>query len=166
MAEALAPRDVTAAGLCIGCGGCATGKAMAWDKFGQRKPEGAWTAERSEAFARTCPFSPEAANEDEDPVIDPDGCAWIAGGLEKFVIGHEKLGELVTFDSVGEVLRTAIADSRLAEQQLRWLESRMDSLRDESGGAPQWAFPLSELAVLAGFYRRCGERGFAVFADY
>jgi hypothetical protein len=111
-------------------------------------------------------YATEAANEDEDPVIDPDGCAWIAGGLEKFVLGHERLGDLVTFDTVGEVLRTAMADSRLADQQLRWLGSRMDSLRDESGGAPQWAFPLSELAVLSRFYRRCADRAFAVFADY
>jgi len=35
-------------------------------------------------------YATEAAEEDEDPVIDPDGCAWIAGGLEKFVAGHER----------------------------------------------------------------------------
>ena len=33
-------------------------------------------------------YATDAAAEDEDPVIDPDGCAWIAGGLEKFVTGH------------------------------------------------------------------------------
>jgi hypothetical protein len=110
-------------------------------------------------------YATEAAAEDEDPVIDPDGCAWIAGGLERFVDGHRSYGESVTFDTVGAVLRAALTDGRLAEQQLRWLDSRLDSLRDESGAAPQWSFSRSELGVLAGFYRRCADRGFAVYAD-
>jgi hypothetical protein len=110
-------------------------------------------------------YATEAA-EDEDPVIDPDGCAWIAGGLERFVEGHRPYGEEVTFDSVAAVLRAALAKGRLAEQQLRWLESRLDALRDESGGPPQWNFTRSELSVLARFYRRCADRGFAVYADF
>ncbi|WP_329105772.1 hypothetical protein OG792_33555 [Micromonospora sp. NBC_01699] len=110
-------------------------------------------------------YATEAAAEDEDPVIDPDGCAWIAGGLERFVDGHRQYGDLVTFDTVGAVLRSALSDGRLAEQQLRWLDSRLDALRDESGAAPQWSFVRSELSVLAGFYRRCADRGFAVYAD-
>ena len=111
-------------------------------------------------------YATEAASEDEDPVIDPDGCAWIAGGLERFVSGHESYGDEVTFATVGAVLRAALAEGRLAEQQLRWLDGRLDGLRDESGGAPQWAFSRSELAVLGRFYRRCAERGFAVYADF
>ncbi|HEX5597139.1 MAG TPA: hypothetical protein VFX61_14155 [Micromonosporaceae bacterium] len=110
-------------------------------------------------------YATDAAAEDEDPVIDPDGCAWIAGGLERFVHGHERYGESVTFDSVAAVLRAALAEGRLAEQQLRWLDSRLDALRDESGEAPQWNFFRSELDVLACFYRRCADRGFAVYAD-
>jgi hypothetical protein len=111
-------------------------------------------------------YATEASAEDEDPVIDPDGCAWIAGGLERFVDGHAPFGESVTFDSVGEVLRAALAGGRLADQQLRWLDTRLDGLRDESGGAPQWSFARTELAVLSRFYRRCAERGFAVYADF
>ncbi|MFC7547159.1 hypothetical protein [Plantactinospora sp. GCM10030261] len=110
-------------------------------------------------------YATEAAAEDEDPVIDPDGCAWIAGGLERFVAGHRDRGEVVTFDTVAEVLRATLAEGRLAEQQLRWLEQRLDALRDDSGAAPQWRFPRSELAVLGQFYRRCADRGFAVYAD-
>ncbi|WP_326555888.1 hypothetical protein [Micromonospora sp. NBC_01813] len=110
-------------------------------------------------------YATEAAAEDEDPVIDPDGCAWIAGGLERFVEGHERYGDAVTFDTVGAVLRDTLADARLAEQQLRWLETRLDALRDDAGDAPQWSFPKSELAVLSHFYRRCADRGFAVYAD-
>jgi Arc/MetJ-type ribon-helix-helix transcriptional regulator len=111
-------------------------------------------------------YATEAAAEDEDPVIDPDGCAWIAGGLERFVDGHIEFGEEVTFESVGDVLRAALEGSRLAEQQLNWLESRLDALRDESGEPPQWSFTRTELQVLAGFYRRCADRGFAVYADF
>ena len=64
-------------------------------------------------------YATDAAAEDEDPVIDPDGCAWIAGGLERFVEGHKRFGDLVTFDTVAEVMRGAVAGGRLPEQQLR-----------------------------------------------
>lgn len=110
-------------------------------------------------------YATEAGAEDEDPVIDPDGCAWIAGGLERFVETHTTYGTVVTFDSVSTVLRDALAGSRLADAQLRWLEDRLRRLRDHDGTAANWQFPLSELAVLARFYRRCAERGFAVYAD-
>lgn len=110
-------------------------------------------------------YATDAAAEDEDPVIDPDGCAWIAGGLERFVENHAGHGEVVTFESVSEVLRKALAGSRLADAQLRWLEGRLDALREQGGNAPHWSFPLSELRVLARFYRRCADRGFAVYAD-
>jgi hypothetical protein len=99
-------------------------------------------------------------------VIDPDGCAWIAGGLERFVASHTELGEEVTFETVTEVLRRAISGGRLADQQLRWLAERLDALRDAQGEPPQWSFTLTELAVLGGFYRRCADRGFAVYADF
>jgi coenzyme F420-reducing hydrogenase beta subunit len=66
-----APHDIVAAGLCIGCGGCVAGgreegAAMTWDLYGQLKPAGppSWYRRRTQAFARTCPFSPEAVNED------------------------------------------------------------------------------------------------------
>src|ERR1051325_5179007 len=62
-------------------------------------------------------YATDAAAEDEDPVIDPDGGAWIAGGLEKFVAGHQPYGDLVTFESVAGVMRNAVAAGRLAEQQ-------------------------------------------------
>ncbi len=111
-------------------------------------------------------FATDAAAEDEDPVIDPDGCAWVAGGLERFIDGHASHGTEVTFDTVAEVMRSALAASRLPEQQLRWLDSRLEALRDEDDQVPQWSFSLAELAVLAGFYRRCADRGFAVYADF
>src|SRR5919112_4412006 len=111
-------------------------------------------------------YATDASAEDEDPVIDPDQCAWVAGGLERFVEGHQPYGDLVSFDSVASVMRAAVTAGRLAEQQLRWLDHRLSALRDDKGDAPHWTFARTELAVLAGFYRRCADRGFAVFADY
>lgn len=111
-------------------------------------------------------YATDAAAEDEDPVIDPDGCAWIAGGLERFVAGHAEYGEDVTFDTVTDVLRKAIATTRLPEQQLRWLDQRIAALRNDDGELPQWSFTLTELSVLAHFYRRCADRGFAIYADF
>lgn len=111
-------------------------------------------------------FATEAPIDDEDPVIDPDGCAWIAGGLEKFVAGHAKIGETVTFDTIAHVLRGALAEAHLAGQQLRWLETRLDALKDEHQHPPPWNFALLEIDVLARFYRRCSDRGFAVYADF
>ncbi|MBF7013831.1 Coenzyme F420 hydrogenase/dehydrogenase, beta subunit C-terminal domain [Novosphingobium sp. HR1a] len=37
---------------------------MEWDHYGQLGPVGRWTGEPSATFARTCPFSPSAADED------------------------------------------------------------------------------------------------------
>ena len=71
MNEQLSPQDIIGSGLCIGCGSCAAQAALAdvrmgFDAFGQYKPLGpvAWLRAGSESFARTCPFSPTARNED------------------------------------------------------------------------------------------------------
>ena len=37
---------------------------MGWNRYGLLEPRGEWTGAASAAFARTCPFSPHAANED------------------------------------------------------------------------------------------------------
>ena len=47
----VSPADMIGAGLCIGCGACASASAgtMDWDRFGQLKPTGpaAWMSRRS-----------------------------------------------------------------------------------------------------------------------
>jgi hypothetical protein len=111
-------------------------------------------------------YATDAAAEDEDPVIDPDGCAWIAGGIERFTDSHREFGDEVTFESVADVMRTTIAAGRLADQQLRWLDGRLAELKDHDGDAPSWSFSRTELMVLGSFYRRCADRGFAVYADF
>src|SRR4029079_6199249 len=75
-------------------------------------------------------YATDAAAEDEDPVIDPDTCAWIAGGLEKVVSGHAALRDEVTLERVTTGMRRALPGARLADQQLRWLDGRLDGLRD------------------------------------
>lgn len=64
---AISPRQIIASGMCIGCGACAVGSNahMALDAYGQFKPAGSGTGNRSAAFGRICPFSPGASNEDE-----------------------------------------------------------------------------------------------------
>ncbi len=111
-------------------------------------------------------YATEAAAEDEDPVIDPDGCAWIAGGVEKFIAGHAELGEEITFETTTDVMRKAIAGGRLADQQMRWLDGRIEEMKDENGDYPAWSFSRTEMTVLARFFRRCSERGFAIYADF
>src|SRR5215218_1258849 len=69
----LSPRAIARSGLCIGCGSCVSqeadlsGARIALDRYGQYKPAGPpeWLRRRSSEFARTCPFSPTARNEDE-----------------------------------------------------------------------------------------------------
>ena len=73
--RSLAPAEVIGAGWCIGCGSCAGSglvpgngvAAMELDGRGLLRPEAprAWLRQRSQAFARTCPFSRGAADEDE-----------------------------------------------------------------------------------------------------
>jgi coenzyme F420-reducing hydrogenase beta subunit len=64
---ALSRAELLRSGLCVGCGACLSeGEGrMALDRYGQYRPVGdaAWLRRRSAAVARTCPFSPAAADE-------------------------------------------------------------------------------------------------------
>jgi len=75
----ISPASIVHAGLCIGCGSCAArpqadpgGDAasvahMRLDALGELRPTATdgWMREGPRGFARICPFSPEAADEDE-----------------------------------------------------------------------------------------------------
>lgn len=62
----LSPAEIVRAGLCIGCGVCAdrTSIRMGFDRYGNLRPEGAGVKNATPEFARTCPFSPKAVDED------------------------------------------------------------------------------------------------------
>jgi coenzyme F420-reducing hydrogenase beta subunit len=124
----LSPRQVAKAGLCIGCGACAAharqaGADMGFDLYGQLKPAGPadWRKRRSEATARTCPFSPSAADEDELSTERYADAAFIdshIGRYEAAYVGHVaeqdfraqgSSGGLVTWTAV-ELLRRGLVD--------------------------------------------------------
>lgn len=70
MQHRYSPKDIVSSGMCIGCGICvaqSAGTSMKFDAFGQLKPQGPshWFRNPSESFSNTCPFSPEAKNEDD-----------------------------------------------------------------------------------------------------
>lgn len=69
MRKVYSPGDITSAGLCIGCGVCASGRedvSMKFDAYGFLKPSGPseWFKKASPGFSNICPFSPVALNED------------------------------------------------------------------------------------------------------
>lgn len=73
--QRVTPLRIVQSGLCIGCGACAAQARpdearMELDRYGQFRPVGGadWMRGGPEGFARTCPFSPEA--EDEDAISD------------------------------------------------------------------------------------------------
>ncbi|WP_222926943.1 Coenzyme F420 hydrogenase/dehydrogenase, beta subunit C-terminal domain [Sphingomonas gilva] len=111
----LAPRDVAAAGLCIGCGACAKGdEALGWDRFGQLKPVGAWAGERRRGFARVCPFSPAARDEDE-----------IATG--RFPDAPERDGRIGSFETayVGHVAEDAFRAMGSSGGMVSWVATEL-----------------------------------------
>lgn len=70
-AQPISPLQIIRSGLCIGCGTCTVrgrqaGARMAFDHYGQYKPIGPaeWLHQPSAHFARVCPFSPAALDED------------------------------------------------------------------------------------------------------
>src|SRR5579884_547150 len=114
---AFTPANIVRSGLCVGCGSCA--ERMQWDKNGFLKPDRG--APTPSSFARQCPFSPVAPNEDEiagerfanAPVSDPR-----IGRFEAAYVGHVaeasfrpngSSGGLTTWVAA-ELLRTGMVD--------------------------------------------------------
>jgi coenzyme F420-reducing hydrogenase beta subunit len=98
MNELLSPKDIVSSGLCIGCGSCvaqspSSNASMQWDKQGFLKPSGdaTWYRKKSEAFTKTCPFSPKSKNEDFFAAqLFPDAKDRMAtiGSFQKAYVGH------------------------------------------------------------------------------
>ena len=169
MAEAaLTPRDVTRAGLCIGCGACAVGQgALDWDRYGLLKPAGAWIAEPSPSFERICPFSPAARDEDEIAVARfPDAPQRDAqiGSFESAYVGHVAEGEYRAGGSSGgmvswvaaELMRQGLVDGVAHVAPMdpsdggRFFEYRISrSVAEIQGGARSRYYPVELSRVLA-----------------
>jgi coenzyme F420-reducing hydrogenase beta subunit len=172
---ALAPAEVVRSGLCIGCGSCAAaepGRDMAWDAYGLRKPVGALTRP-SAAFARTCPFSSTARDEDaiaadrfpDAAVADPR-----IGRFETAYVGHVaedgfraggSSGGLVSWVAA-ELLRTGAIDGvahvvPTAPEDGGFFRYRVSRTADQiAEGARSRYFPVDLAAVIAEIRRTPG----------
>src|SRR5437764_13194749 len=71
MKTLLSPSDIVRSGLCIGCGSCVSQSAgaaqMRFNSYGELTPSGSgeWFRKRTPIVNKTCPFSPDAMNEDQ-----------------------------------------------------------------------------------------------------
>lgn len=123
----LSPRDIVRSGLCVGCGACSpdeSGKGMQWDSYGQLKPDKHATsyATRTASFARICPFSPAAVNEDaiaSELFPSPAQSDGRIGRFEAAYVGHAAEGSWRSNGSSGglvswvaaELMRTGKVDA-------------------------------------------------------
>jgi coenzyme F420-reducing hydrogenase beta subunit len=130
MNRPLAPRDIVRSDLCVGCGACVgisqpDQAGMSWDAHGQLKPrsraDAAWDRHASDTFARTCPFSPQAANEDviaEARFPAARQAHPLLGRFEQAYVGYAAEGEFRPWGSSGgmvswtaaELLRRGLVD--------------------------------------------------------
>jgi coenzyme F420-reducing hydrogenase beta subunit len=170
-AALVAPRDIVASGLCIGCGSCAASESkarMAWDRDGQLKPHGPaeWFERPSLEFSRTCPFSPSVANEDEIAGALYPAAAGTDGRIGRFqanYVGHVaeqewrqngSSGGLVSWVAA-ELLRTGAVDAVAhvspadPHKDDRFFHYRLSYSPDEvRAGAKSRYYPIELSAVL------------------
>lgn len=167
-APQLSPRDIVRSGLCIGCGSCASSEPsarMAWDATGFLKPSGPrdWYERPSEHFARQCPFSPTAA--DEDAIAEDEYCEAPLGDtrigrFRSAHVGHVAEGEYRANGSSGglvswvaaELLRTGRVDGvahAAPSSDGRFFAYRVSRSLDEiAGGAKSRYYPVELSEVL------------------
>jgi coenzyme F420-reducing hydrogenase beta subunit len=139
----LAPKAMAASGLCIGCGSCTTldpAASMAWDKDGYLKPNGSTIG--GAHFARICPFSPEAADEDEiaaelfpdapqsDGMIGRYAAAYVGHVTEAGFRAEGSSGGMVSWVAA-ELLRRGLVDgvAHVAAQQRTEGDGRLFAYR-------------------------------------
>lgn len=144
-ADALAPKQVVDAGLCIGCGACAAAEpraTMRWDRYGQLKPAGPadWYAAPDATFARTCPFSPTAANED----------AIAAARFPAAPVGHDRLGRLET-TWIGHVAEPGFRANGSSGGMVTWVAAEL--LRTGAVDAVAHVSPVADPAPGGPFFR-------------
>lgn len=176
------PGAVVRSGLCIGCGSCVaqgnpaaadagTGDAqphMALDRYGELKPRGTplWLRQGPPAFSRTCPFSPEAADESRlagalfaDAPL-PDGPMGRVGRMRAAYVGHAaepgfrergSSGGMVSW-TAAELLRTGMVDAVAhvaTADDGRLFRYRLSRTPDElAAGAKSRYYPVEMSEVL------------------
>ncbi|HEV7796941.1 MAG TPA: Coenzyme F420 hydrogenase/dehydrogenase, beta subunit C-terminal domain [Pyrinomonadaceae bacterium] len=170
----LSPRDIVRSGLCIGCGSCVAqgdepGSRMELDCYGQYKPAGSheWLHRRSSKFARTCPFSPVARNEDDLATdLFPDsrhhhsslGCfqtAYVGYAAENDFRERASSGGMVSW-VLTELLRTGLIDGAAhvvaatdPQQEGRFFGYRVSrTVKEIRAGAKSQYYPVELSEVL------------------
>lgn len=123
----LSPRDMVKSDLCIGCGACSSseeGPALRWDSYGQLKPDKTALSytNRTASFARLCPFSPSASNEDviaserfpsarlSDGRLGRFEAAYVGHAAEESWRSNGSSGGLVSW-TAAELMRTGEVDA-------------------------------------------------------
>ena len=123
------PQAMVRAGRCIGCGGCvaqseAGAAVMRFDAYGQLKPSGsrAWNRNAGSIVGKTCPFSSDAADEDElasalfpdapahDPATGRHVTAYVGHVIEGDYRQQGSSGGLVSW-MASELLRSGRVDA-------------------------------------------------------
>ncbi|MGX2039322.1 Coenzyme F420 hydrogenase/dehydrogenase, beta subunit C-terminal domain [Methylocaldum sp. MU1018] len=169
-----APQDIVRSGLCVGCGACAArandpGVRMELDRYGHYKPSGSpeWLRRRSAEFARTCPFSPSAGNEDElaealfpeagrhDAAVGRFRAAYVGYVAEKDFRERGSSGGMVSW-VLAELLRTGridgaahVAAAADPQREGRFFRYRISRTEDEIlAGAKSRYYPVELSDVL------------------
>lgn len=124
----IGPREIVRSGLCIGCGSCvaqasAPSVDMQFDHHGQLRPHGpaGWNDDAA-LFARTCPFSPSAVDEDtlaaelfpqdspQDRQVGRVLQAYVGYAVEQDFRGHGSSGGMTSWVA-SELLRRGWVDA-------------------------------------------------------
>jgi coenzyme F420-reducing hydrogenase beta subunit len=121
------PREIVGSGLCVGCGSCVAQAAssrarMRQDRFGFLTPGLTGNPQhwRTERFSRTCPFSPDAANESRlaaelfpdaprHPTVGRFRAAYVGAVAEPGFRAHGSSGGMASWMLV-ELLRAGLID--------------------------------------------------------
>lgn len=167
---ALGPGDIVASGLCIGCGACTAlpelEARMGWDRHGQFKPAVAGRPAARD-FARLCPFSPQALNEDEiaagrfpaarpHPLIGRHEAAYVGHVAEPGFRENGSSGGMVSWVAA-ELLRLGLVDgvAHVAEAGGTSSDGRLfgyrlsRTLQEVRAGAKSRYYPVELSGVLA-----------------
>jgi coenzyme F420-reducing hydrogenase beta subunit len=173
----VSPREISRSGLCIGCGSCVaqahrsgtTTAAMDFDRFGLLQPMGdrEWHRNPTDQFARTCPFSPAATNEDVlagELYPSTTSRHTATGRFDAAYVGHVAENGFRTEGSSGgmaswllaELFRTGVIDgaahvvprSRNGSEEHFFRYRIARSVEDIRAGAKSRYYPVEMSAVL------------------